>query len=61
LQNFVDTFKLYNKLHNFFSSTDIISTTKSRGMRWTGHVAHTGNMRNEYEILVGKPREETTW
>jgi len=25
-------------------------------MRWEGHVAHTGEMGNEYNILVGKPK-----
>jgi len=24
-------------------------------MRWTGHVAHKGEMRNAYKILAGKP------
>jgi hypothetical protein len=24
-------------------------------MRWTGHVAGMGEMRNAYKILVGKP------
>jgi hypothetical protein len=24
-------------------------------MRWAGHVAHMGEMRDAYEILVGKP------
>jgi hypothetical protein len=24
-------------------------------MKWTGHVANIGEMRNAYEILVGKP------
>jgi len=24
-------------------------------MRWTGHVAYMGEMRNAYNILVGKP------
>jgi hypothetical protein len=28
---------------------------KSRGMRWVGHVAHMGDMRNVYEVLVRKP------
>jgi hypothetical protein len=28
---------------------------KSRRMRWVGHVACMGEMRNAYEILVGKP------
>jgi hypothetical protein len=28
---------------------------KSRRMRWSGHVAHTGQKRNAYRILLGKP------
>jgi predicted small integral membrane protein len=28
---------------------------KSRRIKWTGHVAGLGEMRNAYEILVGKP------
>jgi hypothetical protein len=24
-------------------------------IRWVGHVAHMGEMRNAYNILVGKP------
>jgi hypothetical protein len=28
---------------------------KSRRMRWAGHVAHLGEMRNAYKIFVGKP------
>jgi hypothetical protein len=28
---------------------------KSRRMRWTGFVAHVGEMRNAYKILVRKP------
>jgi hypothetical protein len=27
---------------------------KSKGVRWVGHVAHMGEMRNIYKILVGK-------
>jgi hypothetical protein len=31
-------------------------------MRWVGHVAHMGNLRNAYKILVRKPegKKETT-
>jgi hypothetical protein len=29
--------------------------TKSRRMKWAGHVARMGSKRNAYEILVGKP------
>jgi hypothetical protein len=28
---------------------------KSRRMRWAGHVARSGEKRNAYRILVGKP------
>jgi hypothetical protein len=28
---------------------------KSRRVRWVGHVACMGEMRNTYKILVGKP------
>jgi hypothetical protein len=30
------------------------SLIKSRRMRWAGHVAHMGQKRNAYKILVGK-------
>jgi hypothetical protein len=35
------------------SSNQVIS--KSRRMRWAGHVARMGEKRNAYRILVGKP------
>jgi hypothetical protein len=48
--------KLHNEgLHNFYSSPSIITTIKSRKMRWTGHVLRNGGRRNAYKILVGKP------
>jgi len=28
---------------------------KSRRMRWAGHVAHMGERRGVYRVLVGKP------
>jgi hypothetical protein len=34
------------ELHNLYSSPDIIRQIKSRGMRWAGHVARTGEGRN---------------
>jgi hypothetical protein len=38
--------KLQNeKLHNLYSSRDIIRKIKSRRMRWAGHVAHMGEDR----------------
>jgi hypothetical protein len=48
--------KLHNEeLHNLYSSPSIIRMTKSRRMRWAGHVARMGEKRNAYKILVGKP------
>jgi hypothetical protein len=49
--------QLYNgELHNLYSSPDIIRQIKSRRMRWTGHVAHMGEGRNVYRVLMGKPK-----
>jgi hypothetical protein len=48
--------KLHNeKPHNLYFSPSIIRMTKSRRMRWLGHVARMGERRNAYRILVGKP------
>jgi hypothetical protein len=33
----------------------LIYVTKSRRMRWAGHVARMGEPRNAYRILMGKP------
>jgi hypothetical protein len=47
-------------LHNeepygFYSSPNIIRMIKSRRMRWAGHVARMGEMRDVNRVLVGKP------
>jgi hypothetical protein len=48
--------KLHNEeLHDFYPSPSIIRIIKSRRMRWAGHVARTGEKRNVYRLLVGKP------
>jgi uncharacterized membrane protein len=48
--------KLHNEeLRDFYSSPSIIRIIKSRRMRWVGHVARTGEKRNSYRLLVGKP------
>jgi hypothetical protein len=48
--------KLHNKeLHDLYSSPSINRIIKSRRMRWAGHVAHMGEERNAYRLLVGKP------
>jgi hypothetical protein len=33
-----------------------ISLGKSRRMRWAGRVAHMGEERKVYKVLVGKPK-----
>jgi hypothetical protein len=49
--------KLHNEeLHNLYSSPYIIRQLKSRQMRWVGHVAHMGEERKVYKVLVGKPK-----
>jgi hypothetical protein len=49
--------KLHNEeLHNLYSSPNIIRMIKPRWMRWAGHVALMGAMRNAYLILVEKPQ-----
>jgi hypothetical protein len=47
--------KLHNEeLNNLYSSPNIVRVIKS-GMRWAGHVAHMGERRGVYWVLVGKP------
>jgi hypothetical protein len=43
------------ELHNLYALPNIIRVIKSRRMRWLKYVAHMGDMRNAYKILVGKP------
>jgi hypothetical protein len=38
-----------------YSSPDITRQIKPRRMKWAGHVAHMGEGRNVYRVLVGKP------
>jgi hypothetical protein len=48
--------RLHNEeLHNLYASPNIMTLIKSRRMRWTGHVARMGEIRNAFNILVGKP------
>jgi hypothetical protein len=48
--------KLHNeKLHSLHDSQTIITTIKSRRMRWTGHVARMEEKRDAYSLLVGTP------
>jgi hypothetical protein len=43
------------KLHNLYSSPDIIRQIKSRRMRWAGHVARMGEERKVYRVWVEEP------
>jgi hypothetical protein len=48
--------RLHNEeINNLYTSPNIIRVIKSRRMRWAGHVACIGEMRNAYKILVGRP------
>jgi hypothetical protein len=48
--------KLHNdELHSLYSSPNIVSVTKSRRMRWAGHVTRMRVGRGVYRVLVGRP------
>jgi hypothetical protein len=48
--------KLHNdELHSLYSSPNIVRVTKSRRMRWSGHVARMGEGRGVYRVLIGRP------
>jgi len=47
--------RLHNEeLNDLYSSPNIVRVIKSRRMRWAGHVAHMGEERGAYRVLVGK-------
>jgi hypothetical protein len=49
--------KLHNEeLHNLYCSPSIIRMIKSTRRRWAGHVKLMGAKRNDYSMLVGKPK-----
>jgi hypothetical protein len=47
--------KLHEEFHNLYSPPSIITTIKTRKMRWTELVAQIGEKKNAYTILVSKP------
>jgi len=48
--------KLHNEeLNDLYCSPNILRVTKSRRLRWSGHVARMGEGRVVYRVLVGKP------
>jgi hypothetical protein len=46
--------KLNNEEFNdLYSSSNIIQVSRSRRIRWAGHVARMGKRRSAYSVLVG--------
>jgi hypothetical protein len=50
--------RLHNEEFRNLYASNIIRVTNSRRMRWVSYVACTRDMRNEYNILVGKLERE---
>jgi hypothetical protein len=51
--------QLHNEeLNDLYSSPNIVRVTKLRSMRWAGQVAHMGERRGVYRVLVGKPERK---
>ena len=47
--------RLHNEeLNDLNSSPNIVRVIKSRRMRWDGHVAHMGEERGVYRVVMGK-------
>jgi hypothetical protein len=40
-----------------YTSPNIIRVIKPRRLRWAGHVARMGEMRNAYKVLIGELEE----
>jgi len=51
--------KLHNEeLNDLYCSPNIVRVIKSTRMRWAGHVAHMGEGRGVYRVLMGKPERK---
>jgi hypothetical protein len=51
--------KLRNdEIHSRYYSPNIVRVIKSRKMRWVGQVAHMGEGRGVYRVLVGRPERK---
>jgi hypothetical protein len=47
--------RLHNEeLHNLYNTPNVIRVKKSRRLRWTGHLARTGQLKSACEVSVGK-------
>jgi len=48
--------KLHNEeLNDLYCSPNIVRVSKSRRMRWAGHVARMGERKGVYRVVMGKP------
>ena len=48
--------RMHNEELNYlYSLPNIVRVIKSRRIRWAEHVAHMGEERGAYRVLVGKP------
>jgi hypothetical protein len=45
-----------NELHNMYSSPNIVRGIKLRRMGWVEYVAHMGEGRGVYRVLVARPK-----
>ena len=43
------------EFHSFYRSPNIYRVTKSRRLRWAGHVARMKEGRSAFKILIGTP------
>jgi hypothetical protein len=43
------------ELHDLYALPNIVGMIVSKRMRWAGHVACMGAVRNAYRIVVGRP------
>jgi hypothetical protein len=53
--------RLHEELHNLYASPNNTGATKSRKMRWAGHLASMAEERKAYNILVRNPEKKKTW
>jgi hypothetical protein len=47
--------KVFIIKYGLYSSSSIVRVIKARRIRWPGHMAHVGEVRGVYNILVGRP------
>jgi hypothetical protein len=55
LLHFGAVFRINEELTALYCSPNIVLAVRSRRMRWAGHVACKGEIRDVYRVLVGKP------